>query len=855
MSVVPLPEPEGGGPILVPPSHRKRNRVAVSLIVALLLALFVPPYVNLKRFRSTLEGSIGNALGRRVTIGSANLRLLPRPGFDFSGFTVYDDPSLSNEPMLRADSVTASLRLTSLWRGRLEIASLSLRDVSLNVVRANDGRWNVEALLARASQVPTAPTALTRAEQRPRFPYIEADGGRINFKLGQEKKAFTLVDAEFSLWLAQEDEWNLRLRARPVRTDFNLSDTGRVRLSGTVRRAASFRDTPLDLRLTLERAQLGQLTTLVYDRDRGWRGTANATLQLAGTPAQLQIVLDAEVDDFRRHDIMTGGAFGLRTRCTGNYSVDTATFSAVSCTLPAGDGQVTLRGKVLHPFAERQYDLSIAAKDIAVQELVRFAQHAKRDLPPDLSGDGTVDAAFTFKTTPDEASGLQSWAGGGSTSGLVLRSRTLGPALELGRIRFNLESAGPKPRAGARAPAGPHQMVLSPFEVDLGARSPATVRGMVTRTEYTLAVEGDADLPRLLSIAQGLGIPAPQPAITGTAHLDLDIRGVWAGFGSPLPVGNVQVRNAIVNLAAAAAPLRLGSAVVSLALDQTSITVLSSSFEGVRGTLEGSVQLPRRCDFGPQCLVRFDVRADELSTDELNRLFNPQLRKHAWYQFVGGSSPTGMRKLHAEGHVTAGRLLIKTVMANRASADLKLSQGRLELTNLRADLLGGKHQGRWQADLTGNMPTYSGSGTLDGASLAQVAALMRDNWAAGTAQVSYQVNFAGWNAGELLESLTAKFDFQWRDGILRHVAVRGTEPLRFARFRGQAELQAGKLTFVASSMESASGIYQVDGTASLSRELDLKLVPRSGAAIVIGGTLQKPRVTSTPSPVRIAEKQ
>ncbi len=827
-----------------------------ALVLTILLALFVPPYVNLKRFRATLESSLGRALQRRVTIGSANLRLLPRPGFDFSGFTVYDDPTLSNEPMLRADGVTASLRLTSLWRGRLEIASLSLRGVSLNVVRAADGRWNVEGLLARASQVPTAPTALPRAEQRPRFPYIEAEDGRINFKLGQEKKAFTLVDAEFSVWLAQEDEWHLRLNARPVRTDFNLSDTGRFRLSGTVRRAASFRDTPLDLRLSLERAQLGQLTTLVYDRDRGWRGTTNATAVLAGTPAKLQIVLDAGIDDFRRYDIVTPGSYALRARCTADYSVDSARLSGILCTLPAGDGQVALRGEILHPFADRQYDLSIAAKDIAMQELVRFAQHAKRDLPLDLAADGDLDAAFTFQTHPRDPSRLQSWIGGGSTNGLVLRSRTLGPALELGAIKFNIQPAlnGKARRPLPASPPPPLQLVLAPIAVDLGARAPATVRGVVTRADYAFAVQGDADLARLLNVAQGLGIPAPQRTLAGAAHLDLEIRGAWAGFGAPLPVGNVQIKNATLNLPAANAPLRVSSALVSLAPDQSSINLVSAAFEGVRGAFDGSIQLPRRCDLGPQCLVRFDLRADELTTDELNRLFNPNLRKRAWYQLFSGGGPSGLRKLHAEGHISAGRLQIKTLLANRASADVKLADGRLELSNARADLLSGKHQGRWLADFNGT-PSYSGSGRLEGASLAQVSALMHDNWAAGTAQISYQVNLAGWSAADLVESLTAKLDFQWRDGILRHLAVRGAEPLRFSRFHGHAELDDGKLTFSNSSIESASGIYQLDGKASLGRELQVKLTPKSGPVIAIDGTLQKPHIAARPAASPVALKQ
>ena len=855
MSAVPLPEPAGEGPRF-DSARRTRRRIVFALFVSLMIALFVPPYVNLKRFRARLEGSIGGALGRKVTFGAVSLRLLPRPGFDVQDFVVYDDPTISAEPMLRAETVTASLRLTSLWGGRLEIASLSLRYTSLNLVRAVDGRWNVEGLLARASQVPTAPTALARAEARPRFPYIEAAAGRINFKLGQEKKAFALTDAEFSLWLAQEDEWNMRLNARPVRTDFNLSDTGRIRVSGTFRRAGAFRETPVSLHLTLERAQLGQLTTLVYDRDRGWRGSADVTADLAGTPAKLQFAVDARVDDFRRYDIMSGGPFALRTRCTGNYSVDGETLSNMLCIVPAGDGQVTLRGQIVHLFGERQYGLSIAAKDVPMQEVVRFAQHAKRDLPADLGADGDVDAAFALKTVPEDSKSIQAWTGGGSTNGFVLRSQTLDAALELGAINFSFQptlAGGPHRRA---APDYQHlQLEVASFPVALGGAAPASVHATVTRAGYSVSIQGDADLRRLLRVAQGLGVPAPRRDIPGAARVDLDVAGAWAGFGSPLPVGTVQLKNVTAELPGVAAPLHLSSAVIALAPDRASITNIIGAFENLHLAFGGGLQFARRCDFAATCIVQFDLRSDQLSTDELNRLLNPQLRSRPWYQFVSGQAANDIAavgRLRAEVRILIGRLLLKSVVVTHVSAQVKLGDGHLLLSDVRGELFGGKQQGRWQADFSGNTPAYSGTGTLDGISLAQISTAMRDNWASGTAHATYQASLAGWNASELLESLSGMLDFQWRDGVLRHLSLRGSEALRFPRLRGHAAFDDGKLTFTDSSMDTASGIYEVTGTASLARELDLKLTPRIGPAIAVEGTLQKPQVSVEKTPTEAA---
>ena len=97
-------------------------------------------------------------------------------------------------------------------RGRLEIARLSLTEPSLNLVRNSEGRWNLEKLVERAASTPVAPTAKARSEVRPGFPYIEADHGRINFKFGQEKKPYTLTEANFALWQDSENAWGIRLK-------------------------------------------------------------------------------------------------------------------------------------------------------------------------------------------------------------------------------------------------------------------------------------------------------------------------------------------------------------------------------------------------------------------------------------------------------------------------------------------------------------------------------------------------------------------------------------------------------------------------------------------------------------------
>ena len=259
-----------------------KRRIAAAVVAILLILFLVRPGVS--RLKLRIANSISLALARPVAIGSVQLRFLPRPGFDLENVVVYEDPAFGAEPMLRASEVTAAVRLTSLLRGRLDISRLELTEPSLNLVRREDGRWNLEALLERAERTPLAPTAKSKREARPGFPYIEASSGRINFKTGPEKRPYALLNADFALWQESENEWGVRLKAEPLRTDMSLSDTGLLQVNGTWRRAGSLRDTPLQFMVAWDHAQLGQLSKLVSGNDQGWRGDVQMETTLSGTP-------------------------------------------------------------------------------------------------------------------------------------------------------------------------------------------------------------------------------------------------------------------------------------------------------------------------------------------------------------------------------------------------------------------------------------------------------------------------------------------------------------------------------------------------------------------------------------------
>ena len=204
------------------------------MLVVILAVLFLPPLVSLSSYKTRIVQLMSASLGRPVRLSSVELRLLPTPGLVLTDLTVEEDPAYGAEPVLHANTVTASFRLLSLWRGRLEISRISVDEASLNLVRTDQGRWNLDSLFRTAAAhtaATGAPSSGTgpAATQRPiPLPYLEATDSRINFKSGAEKLPLSLVNTDLAFWQEQPGDWRIRLRGQPARTDvsLDLADTG-----------------------------------------------------------------------------------------------------------------------------------------------------------------------------------------------------------------------------------------------------------------------------------------------------------------------------------------------------------------------------------------------------------------------------------------------------------------------------------------------------------------------------------------------------------------------------------------------------------------------------------------------------
>ncbi len=816
---------------------RSRRGMIVLGLVLLAGICLVRPGANWLRAR--IVTSISLALERSVDVSSVSLRFLPQPGFDLGNFVVHDSPEFGAEPVLRAQEVTALLRISSLLRGRLEIATLSLTEPSLNLVRNPEGHWNLENLVERADKISAAPTGKAKTEKRPAFPYIEARHGRVNFKFGPEKKPYALTDADFSLWQDSENTWSMRLKAQPTRTDFNLSDTGILRVTGSWQRAGALRDTPLQFTFLWDRAQLGQLTKLTYGSDKGWRGTVRIAAGLSGTPAHLAVTTEAAAEDFRRYDIQGGGAVRLAAHCTAQYSsIDNTLFDG-SCTAPMTDGAILLTGRVANPLGPRSYDLVLKAESVPMQPLASLARHAKLGLPDDLVATGKLNATVKIVSPGQERKTSSGWQGGGEIIGFRLRDGVNSTDLTPSDVSFTIASDGMAPR-----------VTVNPFRLPLGHLVPAVLQGTFSHDDYDFELKGEAQLQRLLQAAKTVGIPTLQTAAEGSAKLDVRIAGTWARFAPAEITGNAHLHSVRARMRALDVPFDIVVAEINLGPGLTQVNNLTATMAGT--SWRGSLALPRPCAAPNPCPIRFDLHADHIATDQWAALLFPKAQKEPWYRF--GSAPirsgsSSLLALDASGNLTADKIVVHGIIVNKVSAKAQVQGGKIEMKDLRAELLGGRHLGDWRVDFTSQPPQYTASGGVDRLALGQLATAIDNAWITGTVTAKYRVDASGLTANEVVASATGTLRVEARDGLLRHVVLsEGDGPPQMRHLTAGLALRDGKFEIREGELETEVAQYQLTGTASLGRVLNLKLTRDGAPGFNITGTLIQPRVTPLVAP-------
>jgi AsmA protein len=530
-SPAPIPEPEA--PSVARPRRRRLLWTLVALLLVLLFAI-IPPLVQVNRLRRRIAASMSASLGRPVHMDRVRLNVFPVPGFTLENLVVSEDPAFGYEPIIRANVVEITLRPSSLWRRQVELSTIRFVEPSLNLVRNAQGQWNIQSLLMHAASLETAPATQLQSSSAPRFPYLEARNARVNLKLGQEKQPFSLTDADFAVWLPSPQQWNIRIEAHPERTDSNVTETGTVRLEGSLVRAAKTEDASIDLQASWHDAQLGDASRLLTGNDAGWRGTLNIDSTLTGTLGRADFTTAVHLNDVRRASFLPAQLLDLSMNCTAAAATLHGQLTDLHCALPVDDTQpVQLATAVLPLEQPQQAATALRFNALPLATVLNWARLFSQRIPPDLNPQGKVDGELDWSGTSSPRSRQGPGWSGGITATLeqpaaAREGRAAAPAPPAPVVFTFIVPDAPNPQLTLQL----LPTVLPPAATD---ETPArlTLQGTAARGSYSLHLTGTATPAQVADIVDNFppvsdGVVQALPVLnTVPVGIDLTCSRTW----------------------------------------------------------------------------------------------------------------------------------------------------------------------------------------------------------------------------------------------------------------------------------------------------------------------------------------
>lgn len=321
---------------------KKKLLIAVSAIAGLLVVVIAGAWLFLdaNQFRPTLEEMMGNALGRKVTLGNIRVALLSG-GIAVEDLAIADDPAFSRQPFVTAKAITVGVDLMPLIFSRsLRVETFRLERPQVALIRSASGTWNFSGLGASSSGSTAngTKTAMSVLVQK-----ITIDGGRVTVdSSGSGASARTYEDVNME---ATDLSYTSRF---PFRVTGKTPGGGTITLEG---KAGPFNmkdaaDTPFEATVGLK--QLDIATTGFIDPAAGiggvidfaggltsdgalmnTKGKVSATkvqLVRGSTPARVPIVVDyestydpkAQTGTLKQGDVHVGKALA---HLTGSFNV------------------------------------------------------------------------------------------------------------------------------------------------------------------------------------------------------------------------------------------------------------------------------------------------------------------------------------------------------------------------------------------------------------------------------------------------------------------------------------------------------------------------------------------------------
>lgn len=862
------------------PKRRSRKIVTVLLALALvLLALtfILSRVVASNSARRYLAAHLEQAFGRPVDVSKFSIRWIPIPGIVAERVTIGEDARFGQEYFLRADSIVASPRWRSLFLAKLELGTLELSHPSLNLVRNDDGRWNVESWLPSPSNVKSAPSAARTPGADAQISRIEIDSGRINFSRGIDRRPFALEDLTGSIEQESPGQWRIALAAHPLRATVHLQNSGTLSVAGTIA-GTSARLHPANLVLSWSDASLADALRLALGNDPGIRGdfglqvSANTepestaeSLSVVRTPVHWNISLNARMSGLHRWDMPARSDNpAANLLAEAEWGAGSTQIALRKLSLEAPHSKIDGTGTVgLSP--EINPDVHFTSSGISFEDIFAWYRSFQPGIADGLTAGGFLTADVKVGGWPIRAREGKIESEGATIHSGILTLAKSGPietrfdpdAIEISPVTWsianstNLQDVATN-TAGISSPSVNAIVFRAKLFTAPALKEKSTQKShgksLVKLQEnksapwnYDIAVRGEfAHFENLLNAARLVGRPLNANwQVEG--GLDADLR--WQGTVHekfPRPTGEVLPRAMTLKLPLLNQAVEIANAKIELRPDEPRVTITKATALGAhwQGTIwRNDIDASGKNGAAPEW--QFDLAADHLDATELDRWIGPRARPN-WlariFTSTGNaavqiSGPGPLSQIRARGTLRAETFTLAPLEVQSLHAQIEMVGRSVNFSDFDAKLNGGTISGGLLATLDAD-PNYLFHATVKNVDVADLARANSDlhNRLAGQLSGEVKLSLHGIGREHLLDTLKGEARLSATRFTIRGVdlsspssdaAVSSASSEQFSLVNAEISVDARKIHFQKIALTAGNGLFDGKGSSDFSRAIQI----------------------------------
>jgi hypothetical protein len=615
--------------------------------------------------------------------------------------------------------------------------------------------------------------ALMRPNLAGTFPTVHMRGGRINFKFGDTKSLFYLLNTDVDLWPpdAAEGPWTLRVHGQPARTDRRA---GNGFGSFVVRGQWLQRNRTATLDVKLEQSELGDILTLFNGYESGIHGDISGDAHLSGPLNRIGIAGRMTVADLHGWNQTPPRGNAWRFAIGGAIDSTGQTID-LNAMVAGAQSPLQLRYRVADYLRRPRWGVTVNLNHFPLAPVPEIARNLGWAVPADFKFDGTADGAVGY-SMPE---GLPRVEG----------------KMNLADSTFIVAGAPPLHMPVAELHFSGSVITLEAAEVTNDSKETAAIAGTWDADGRKLDVQLSSDgmqiaaLKRQISVA---GIPLLGNATSGTWKGDLRYKNDASGLGAGWS-GDLSLLDAEIPFEAFSEPLHVASADATIDGAGLSLKRVNLKIGGIEAQGE------YRYDVTAARPHKFRITVPEASGPALEKLLMPTLRRGNFltyaFNFGRAPQPDWLRNMKADGTIQTGRLDLGGGQFTKLRARVIWEGTDVRFAGLETQFgETAKFKGAATIHLAGRQPGYEVTGKLTGLA-----------WRGGTIGVDGALSTSGTGLA-LLSNMQAQGTFDGRGVDLAAAEV-------YDSVTGTFEWAYPKLRLPLMVMKSGADTYQ--GSAEL----------------------------------------